>query len=391
MQPADARSPVYQNQKPQPKNILPHANTISCRLSVSRALQIAFPLPQANRYKQSKGSNWRKPWIHRFILNPEGWIWLGQGMTKPQGFFRFTLCVSSSDALLQSHSAAQIRYGPTMLMVFSFKMTQMTLRVTVSKKLETPSLGNLTTEQTNPYANFSAPERMYRRDWQCWSHLFHRNCPYSILHSSIRRDFCWLAAVPEERGGGRRLRRYKPLRDTLARGKPMKIMTHLTPHKTASTQSFPHSVKKHHALASNHVGHARLPPVYVENFMHPKHEVFQHNMLGGSRFPCAPVQSKNCVLANTGLYKEHTENLSLQELIWSSFVPWAPRDLSPPALQCTEALQIQASSEDERKAPFLYCFAAVPWVKPSTEVPSYNWNWEDDGYKTWHTWQNRVD
>lgn len=119
----------------------------------------------------------------------------------------------------------------------------------------------------------------------------------SPLHSSIRREFWWLAALPEEQGGGGWLRRYKPLRDTLARGKPMKIMTHLTPHKTASTQSFPCSVKKHHALASNHVGHARLPPVYVENFMHPKHEIFQHNMLGGSRFQCAPVLSKKWCLS----------------------------------------------------------------------------------------------
>lgn len=80
----------------------------------------------------------------------------------------------------------------------------------------------------------------------------------------------------------------------------MKIMTHLTPHKKDSTQSFPRRVQKHHTLASNHVGHAKLPPVYVENFMHPKHEVFQHNMLGGSRFPCVTVPSKNGILANTG-------------------------------------------------------------------------------------------
>lgn len=77
----------------------------------------------------------------------------------------------------------------------------------------------------------------------------------------------------------------------------MKIMTQLTPQKTASTQSFPSSVENHHVLASNHIAHARLPPVYVENFMHPKHEVFQHNMLGGSRFPCAPLLSKYSVLA----------------------------------------------------------------------------------------------
>lgn len=172
-----------------------------------------------------------------------------------------------------------------------------------------------------------------------------RNCPLSPLPTSIRRQFWWLAALPEEREGGRWLRRYKSLRDTLARGKPMKIMTHLTPHKTASTQSFPRSVKKHHALASNRIGHARLPPVYVENFMHPKREVFQHNMLGGSRFPCAPVLSKNGVLANTGLYEEGTDSLSLQELICrGSPVPQALGDVSPPTLLYTEELQIQATS-----------------------------------------------
>lgn len=79
--------------------------------------------------------------------------------------------------------------------------------------------------------------------------------------------------------------------------------------------------------------------------MHPKHEVFQHNMLGGSRFPCAPVLSKNGVLANTGRYEEGTESLSLQELICrGSPVPQARRYLSPPALLYTGELQIQASS-----------------------------------------------
>lgn len=125
----------------------------------------------------------------------------------------------------------------------------------------------------------------------------HGNCPFLPLHSSIRREFWWLVALPEEQGGGRWLRRHKPLRDTLPRGKPMKIMTHLTPYKMASTRSFPRSVKKHHALASNRIGHARLPPVYVENFMHPKHEIFQHNMLGGSRFLCAAVLSKKWCLS----------------------------------------------------------------------------------------------
>lgn len=124
----------------------------------------------------------------------------------------------------------------------------------------------------------------------------------------------------------------------------MKIMTHLTPHKTASTQSFPRSVKKHHALASNHIGHARLPPVYVENFMHLKRELFQHNMLGRSRFPCAPVLSKKGVLANIERHKKGTESLSLQDLICrGSPVPQALRDLSLPASLHTEELQIQAS------------------------------------------------
>lgn len=54
---------------------------------------------------------------------------------------------------------------------------------------------------------------------------------------------------------------------------------------------------------------------------------------------------KNGVLANRGRFKEGTESLSLQELICGEcLVPEALRDLSPPALLCTEALQIQASS-----------------------------------------------
>lgn len=150
-----------------------------------------------------------------------------------------------------------------------------------------------------------------------------------VTHSSARGS-----------GGSRWLKRYKAFWDTLSGGKPMQIMTHSTPHKTVSTQSFPRSVKKHHALASNHIGHARLPPVFVENFMHPKHEVFQHNILGGSRFPCAPVLSKNSILASTGGYRKfETSGTCLQRLFLQS---GSQTPLTFCSL-CARALQVEAS------------------------------------------------
>lgn len=77
------------------------------------------------------------------------------------GVVCFPLCVSNRVSFLQSHPSAQPD-RPTMPMVFSFRVTQVSQRGPFFKKQVTLYLSNLTTEQTSHDGKFSASASAYR-------------------------------------------------------------------------------------------------------------------------------------------------------------------------------------------------------------------------------------